>query len=220
MIVTIDGPAGAGKSTVARQLAQRLGFQFLDTGAMYRAAALAVMQTGADFNDGAQLESVVGAATIDFADGYVLLDGHDVTAEIRTPAVTSNIRYVADNAAIRQRMVSIQRTIGFSRNTVTEGRDQGTVAFPDAACKIFLTASPEERARRRVADLGARGLCATYETVFAQQVLRDQQDQTRKTGALRKADDAVEMTTDGLSLSAVVDQLEAIVRQKMPPATQ
>ncbi len=216
MIVTIDGPAGAGKSTVARQLAERLGFEFLDTGAMYRAAALAVMNAGKGFDDAEHVESVVAAATIDFADDYVLLDGHDVTQEIRTPEVTSKIRYVADNAQVRQRMVSIQRTIGNSRDTVTEGRDQGTVAFPNAACKIFLTASPEERARRRVADLAGRGLCADYETVLAQQQQRDEEDQSRKTGALRKADDAVELTTDGLSLEAVVDQLEAIVRQKMP----
>jgi len=215
MIVTIDGPAGAGKSTVARLLARRLGFQFLDTGAMYRAAALAVMNAGADFSQPSEIEDVVGAATVDFADNYVLLDGRDVTAEIRTPEVTANIHYVADHAGIRKRMVAIQRTIGGRRDTVTEGRDQGTVAFPTAAVKIFLTASPAERAKRRVEDLKNRGQQAAYEEVLQQQELRDQQDQSRKTGALKKAVDAVELTTDGMDLAMVVDKLEAIVRRKM-----
>jgi cytidylate kinase len=145
----------------------------------------------------------------------VLLDGQDVTAAIRTPEITTVTHYAADNPAVREHLVELQRAAAAGRNVVTEGRDQGTVVFPDAECKIFLTASPEERARRRVEDFHRRGQHVALEEVLAQQNLRDQRDMVRSAGPLVKAPDAIAISTDGLSSQQVVDQLEAIVRERM-----
>ena len=215
MIVTIDGPAGAGKSTVARALAKRLGFRFLDTGAMYRAVALAAMRRGVPLEDAAALGALASEIEIEFDGDRVLVDGEDVTEAIRASAVTAAVRHVADNLQVRGRLVELQRRMGRTGNIVTEGRDQGTVAFPDAECKIFLTASPEERARRRVRDLQRRGERASFEEVLAQQTRRDREDASRPVGRMVQAEDAIEVTTDGLSIEAVVDRLCEIVKQRM-----
>jgi cytidylate kinase len=211
MIITIDGPAGAGKSTVAWALAARLGFRFMDTGAMYRAVALAGMKQGHDWDDTAGLVELAQRVRIELDDDAVRLDGDDVTAEIRTTEVSELIHYAAGNPGVRQHLVSLQRQIGVGADLVTEGRDQGTVAFPDAECKIFLTASPEERARRRVADLASRGERVTLEEVLAQQTLRDQRDASRDVGPLKPADDAIEVLTDGLTQEQVVCRLVSLV---------
>jgi cytidylate kinase len=215
MIVTIDGPAGAGKSTVAKALAQRLGFRFLDTGAMYRAVALAGLRQGVDWDCPQELAEVARRSRIEFRGPQVLLDGADVSDAIRSSEVTALIRFAADNPVVRQHLVELQRRSGENGALVTEGRDQGTVAFPHAECKIFLTASPEERARRRVLDLQARGESPSLDTVLAQQTRRDAQDAARPVGPLVQAPDAVEVSTDGLSLEAVVDRLETLVRQRL-----
>ena len=215
MIVTIDGPAGAGKSTVARALAKRLGFRFLDTGAMYRAVALAAMRRGVPLEDAAALGALASEIEIEFDGDRVLVDGEDVTEAIRASAVTAAVRHVADNLQVRGRLVELQRRMGRTGNIVTEGRDQGTVAFPDAECKIFLTASPEERARRRVRHLQRRGERASFEEVLAQQTRRDREDASRPVGRMVQAEDAIEVTTDGLSIEAVVDRLCEIVKQRM-----
>lgn len=215
MVVTIDGPAGAGKSSVSRELARRLGFRFLDTGAMYRAVALAALERQIDLSDAAEVEALAGAITLDVTDDTVLLDGRDVSQAIRTPEVTAAIHHVADNPTVRGILVDLQRRLGGLRDTVTEGRDQGTVAFPHAQCKIFLTASPEERARRRVQDLAARGVAATYEEILAQQTERDRRDSTREVGRMLQTPEMVELVTDGLSPAEVIDRLEEIVRMRM-----
>ncbi len=145
MIITIDGPAGAGKSSVARALARRLGFRFLDTGAMYRAVALAGMRRGLDWGVPQDLARLARELRFTLAGERLLLDGEDVTEAVRTTAVTAVTRYAADNPQVRQRLVELQRILAGQDNVVTEGRDQGTVAFPHAECKIFLTASPQER---------------------------------------------------------------------------
>jgi CMP/dCMP kinase len=213
MIVTIDGPAGAGKSTIARQLAERLGFAFLDTGAMYRAVALAALRRQLGPDDADQIARLAESSLIDFDGRRTLLDGEDVSSAIRTPEVSAAVFLAADNIDVRRRLVELQRQIAGSRNIVTEGRDQGTVAFPNAQCKIFLTARPQERARRRYDELASRGERITYEEVLAQQIERDQRDAIRPVGALIKAADAVEVGTDGLTPEQVVDRLEQIVTQ-------
>ena len=214
MIVTIDGPAGAGKSSAARELARRLGFRFLDTGAMYRAVTLAARQRGYDLADGEQLARLVGEIHVELAGDRVLLDGHDVTTAIRKFDITTVIHHAADNGAVRGQLVLWQRAAAAGSDVVTEGRDQGTVVFPDAECKIFLVADEQERARRRHRDLLARGEEIPFEEVLANQRLRDQRDLSRAVGALRKADDAIEVSTDGLSPDDVVARLETIVRSK------
>lgn len=215
MIITVDGPAGAGKSSVARALARRLGFRFLDTGAMYRAVALAAMQRRIAWQDAAAIGDLARHVGIEVSEEAVLLDGQDVTESIRTTAITAVVHHVADNAQVREHMVQLQRSVTEKGDYVTEGRDQGTVVFPDAQCKIFLTASAEERARRRMLDIQARGESVTLHEVLAQQNERDDRDRRREVGRLLRADDAVEVCTDGMTREEVVDRLERIARQAL-----
>lgn len=215
MIVTIDGPAGAGKSTVARRLAQRLGFRFLDTGAMYRAVAWAAARDRVDWSDASAIAQVAQRLRIELPGSRVLVDGADVTTAIRTSEVTSVTHYAADNPQVREHLVGLQRLAAGNDNVVSEGRDQGTVVFPDAACKIFLTASPNERARRRLADLAARGESRELAEVLAEQTLRDERDSARAVGPLIPAADAVRISTDGLEIDEVVERIERLVRSRM-----
>ncbi|MGD0384389.1 MAG: (d)CMP kinase [Thermoguttaceae bacterium] len=214
MIITIDGPAGAGKSSVARALARRLGFAFLDTGAMYRAVALAGKRKGLDWDQPGDLADLARQIDLYLEDDRIYLDGEDVSEEIRTSAVTAVTRYAADNPQVRRHLVDLQRAAAEGKNIVTEGRDQGTLAFPNAECKIFLTASPLERARRRLRDLQAKGEPVGIEQVLAAQARRDEEDSSRALGPLVPAPNAVEISTDGLSLEQVVDKLEKIARQR------
>jgi cytidylate kinase len=211
MIVTIDGPAGAGKSTVARLLAERLGFRFLDTGAMYRAVALAALRRGLAGDDARGWVDLAQRIEIGFEGRRVFLDGEDVSDAIRASHVTAHVRYAADNPRVREHLVELQQAIGRTGNMVTEGRDQGTIVFPHAECKIFLTASPAERARRRVDDLRQRGEAPEFAGVLAEQLARDERDASRPVGPLIKAPDAIEINTDGLSLDDVVSRLAELV---------
>lgn len=215
MIVTIDGPAGSGKSSAARQLARRLGFRFLDTGAMYRTVALAGVRHQVDWNDPERLADIAATAKIEVDDDRVFLDGEDVTGAIRTVEITRLTKFAADNAKVRRILVDLQRKIAGDQNVITEGRDQATVAFPDAACKIFLTATEGVRAERRFRDLVARGENVSLETVTENQRLRDQQDHQRDYGGLRKAPDSIEICTDNLTTDEVVAKLEELVRKRM-----
>ena len=215
MIVCIDGPAGAGKSSAARALARRLGFRFLDTGAMYRAVAHAALRRGLAWSEPESLARLARQLKIEVSDNHVLVDGEDVTREIRTLAVTTVTHYAANNPAVREHLVELQRRAAAGDRVVTEGRDQGTVVFPHAECKIFLTASPAERARRRLLDLQGRGEKTTYDEVLTEQTQRDQRDANREIGPLRPAPDAIEVITDGLRPDEVVDQLESLVRTRM-----
>lgn len=214
MIVTIDGPAGAGKSSAARELARRLRFRFLDTGAMYRAVTLAARERDLDLTSADEVSNMVGEIHVELIGERVLLNGRDVTDAIRKFEITTATHYVADNPAVRAQLVNWQRASAAGSDVVTEGRDQGTVVFPHAECKIFLTADEEERARRRYLDLLGRGEKVTFEEVLTNQRLRDHRDSIRSVGALVKADDAIEFSTDGLSPEEVVTQLEQIVRSR------
>ena len=215
MIVTIDGPAGAGKSTIARRLAAELDFRFLDTGAMYRAATLAAIRGGLDLNDQEAVAALLARLQIDCTDGQSLLNGIDVSHEIRTAEVTAAVKPLADNPLVRERMVELQRLIGSLGDLVTEGRDQGTVVFPDAECKIYLNASPEERARRRVEQMQRKGEQVSMEETLSQQNERDHADQSRAVGRLTKAADTIEFPTDGLTIEQVVAELVQLVRGRL-----
>ncbi len=211
MIVTIDGPAGAGKSSISRRLAESLGFAFLDTGAMYRAVALLGIRSKIDWADASRLAELAQSATIDLSGSTVLLNGEDVSHEIRSQRVTEVTRHAANNVGVREQLVKRQREFAEDQDIVTEGRDQGTLVFPNAECKIYLTASPEERARRRVNDLAARGETAEFQQVLQQQTLRDEEDQRREVGPLLKAKDAIEVLTDGMTEAEVLQTLIKIV---------
>ena len=215
MIICIDGPAGAGKSTAARGLAKRLGFRFLDTGAMYRAVTLAAVRTGIDLADAAAMSNLANRIQIELADNRVLLDGHDVTREIRTAQITTLTHHAADNPLVRERLVELQRLAAQGQDVVTEGRDQGTVVFPKAELKVFLTADSTARAERRRKDLVLRGEDLPLDEVLAQQDLRDARDSRRAVGPLVPAADAVHVGTDGLSPEAVLDALERLARDRM-----
>jgi len=216
MIITIDGPAGAGKSSAARALAKRLGFDFLDTGAMYRAVALAGLRAGVNFDDPAAVTQFLAGLHVDVSPGRVVLNGEDVTGAIRTAEVTAVAGRVAANPLVRRYLVGRQREVAAGRNIVCEGRDQGTVAFPDAACKFFLVADPLERARRRQREMAARGEKLTLDEVRQAQAVRDQRDASRDVAPMVPAADAVVLDSTSLSPDEVVDRMEQEVRRRLP----
>jgi cytidylate kinase len=199
MVVAIDGPAGAGKSSVARAVAQKLGFTYLDSGSMYRAVALAALRARVG------PAQVASAVSIDVGE-RVLLDGDDVTAEIRAPEVSEAASKAASLPEVRAAMVAQQRRLMGDGDWVAEGRDIGTVVVPDAAVKVFLTASPEARAARRAEELGGDAA-----TVLAEQVIRDQRDSEREHSPLRAADDAVTIDTTDLTFEQSVDRVVSLV---------
>jgi cytidylate kinase len=214
MIVTLDGPAGAGKSTTARALAARLGWCYLDTGAMYRTVALAALEEGLSLEDEPRLAALAESLAIQFCQGRVLVGERDVSEAIRTERVTQATRPVADAPAVREAMKHIQRRLADGLDVVTEGRDQGSEVFPLAELKVFLTASPEERARRRHREELARGGTTSLEAVLDAQSRRDAGDRDRPVGAMRPADDAVVFETDGLSPAEVLERLVELVEAR------
>ena len=219
MIVTIDGPAGTGKSSVARMLADRLGFEFLNTGAMYRAVAYACLQRQLDLASEQAVGDVAHSLEIFFSNNRLLLGKEDVTEAIRGQEVTQSASIVAANPVVRKRLVELQRIVGQGTNLVTEGRDQGTIVFPNAECKFFLTASPEERARRRQRELLEKGEQISLEELLEQQKLRDLRDETRSCSPLKPAPNAVIIDTTEMTLEHVASHLEQLVQQASPAAS-
>jgi cytidylate kinase len=202
MVVAIDGPAGAGKSTVAKAVATELGFRYLDSGAMYRSVALAGLRTGQDPAE------IAARLKVELDGARVRLDGEDVTDLIRAPEVTEAASKAAADPEVRRALVAKQRELLAHGDWVAEGRDIGTVVAPDAAVKVFLTASPEERARRRAGELGA-----DPETVLRDQAIRDQRDTSREHSPLKPAPGAFELDTTGLTLAQVVNRVATLTRQ-------
>ncbi len=223
VIVTMDGPAGTGKSSVAWKLAQRLGLEVLDTGAMYRAAAVVAIDEGVPADDGDALAARIAEEGLAFDwschPPRLLLGGRDLTERIRDADVNVVVSVVARQAALRAAMVGAQRTIGAAHpRLVTEGRDQGSVVFPDAAVRFYLDAHPEVRARRRVEQMRAQGRPADYEAVLRAIQQRDHLDETRSDGPLLCPEGAQRVDTSLLSLDQVVEELERRVRASVPPA--
>ena len=209
MVIAIDGPAGAGKSTVARALAERLGFTYLDSGAMYRSVALAAIRAGIDPDDGAATTALAERLDLRIAPGAVAIGDEDVSAAIRTPEVTAAASRVSVHPGVRAAMVARQRALVAEGAWVAEGRDIGTVVCPESPLKVHLTASEKERARRRAADTGE-----DQDAVLAAQRERDARDRGREHGALELADGAVELDTTGLDVAGVVDRIAAVARER------
>jgi CMP/dCMP kinase len=216
MIVTIDGPAGSGKSTAARGLARRLGFEYLDTGAMYRAVALALTRADVPFGNAARVVEFLAHTHLEMQDGRILLNGEDVSEAIRHPSISDASSRVAVETHVRGVLVQWQRQVAQGRDMVCEGRDQGSVVFADSPCKFFLTAGVETRAKRRLEELQARGLPGTLDSVIEDIHIRDHRDSTRAAGPLSRPDNAIVIETDGLSPDQVLDRLEAEVRRCRP----
>jgi len=209
MVIAIDGPAGAGKSTVARGVAAALGFTYLDSGAMYRCVALAALRAGANPDDAAAVTAVARRIEIAFDGGRVTLDGEDVTEAIRAPEVSAASSRVSVHPAVRAAMIERQRQLIADGGYVAEGRDIGTVVSPDSPLKVFLSASPQERARRRAAETGE-----PLDAVLAAQRERDARDRGREHGALRAAEDAIELDTTDRGVDDVVAQIAGLARER------
>ena len=215
VVVAIDGPAGAGKSTIAKRLAGRLGFTYIDTGAMYRAVALWGLRQGVDMGDMHRMEQLAAASEIDLAHGCIELNGENITEEIRQPEVSSGASKIAVIPGVRRAMVAQQRAIGERTSVVMEGRDIGTVVFPGAAVKIYLDAELSERVRRRLEELRAKGQEMAEQDLLAQMKERDHRDSTRADAPLAQAPDAVYLDSTRLTLDEVEEAILKIVRARV-----
>jgi cytidylate kinase len=207
--VAVDGPSGAGKSTAARELAARLGFEYIDTGAMYRAVAYKILTRAIDPENDEKLAQMLSETSVDFAAGKIWLDGGDVSDRIRTDAVAKMASACSARFAVREKLVALQRAMGARKSVVMDGRDIGSNVFPNARYKFFLTATPEERARRRCRELRAKGEDVTQAGVLADIRRRDENDAGRALNPLTRTADAVEIDATGLSAAAVVETMLA-----------
>ncbi len=213
-VVAIDGPAGAGKSTLAKKVADRLGMRYLDTGALYRVMAYSLHADGILPEEGTEIEKALTNLSVQIVENGLLLNGKDVGKEIRSPLVDSIVSSYAALPAVRKHLLSLQREQGQKGALVADGRDMGTVVFPDAAVKIFLTASDEIRANRRLLELRERGEDVSYEEVLLTIRERDKTDSERSAAPLRKADGAIEVNTDGLTIEDAAELLAAIISER------
>jgi len=214
-IVAVDGPAGSGKSTISKLVAEKYKLTYLDTGAMYRMVAFYSLEKGVDLDNTAEVELMLKNIDIDIDGDKFILNGVDVSHEIRTPRVTSIVSKTASIRSIREKLVELQREIGSGKRVILDGRDIGTVVFPNAHLKVFLVASPEERAKRRLKEYKEKGIKSDYDSVLESIKERDHIDSTRKESPLKKAEDAIEVDTSFLSIKEVSDKISALVRERI-----
>ena len=207
LVIAVDGPAGVGKSTIAKIIAEKLNINYIDTGAMYRAVTYKVLQNNIDTTDEQAIIEVAKASEIDFKDNNIYLDGKILKEEIRTPEVSNNVSNVAQIKEVRYLMVDVQREIGNRSSVILDGRDIGSYVFPNADYKFFLNASPEERGERRYKELVKKGYETTLEEVIKDVIRRDEIDSNREFAPLVKADDAIEIDTTGKSIEGVVEDV-------------
>lgn len=211
-LIALDGPSGVGKSTTAKRVAQELGWQYLDTGAMYRVTALALHRAGLALADRPAVEALLSSLRIEQRGSRSFLYGEDVSDAIRTPEVTKLVTPVSADSRVREVLVEQQRAIGASGGWVVDGRDIGTVVFTNACCKVFLTATAEARAQRRFLELQEKGVALSFEEILADQQRRDHADSTRAVAPLRKAEDATELDSSAMTLDQVVAWIVALHR--------
>lgn len=205
--IAVDGPSGAGKSTIAKAVAQKLSIDYIDTGAMYRAIGYKMLKEGISVDDLAGIQNLLDTTEIDFSEGDTILDGQVVNDLIRTPEISKQASRCSAVAIVRKKLVDLQQKMGQAKSVVMDGRDIGTVVFPDAEYKFFITASPEERAKRRYKELLNKGQKVDYEQVLADITARDYNDSTRDVTPLRKAEDAIEVDTTNMSIEEVIDYI-------------
>ena len=219
LIIAIDGPSGAGKSTLTKMLAERLGYIYVDTGAMFRAIALCVSRSGIDPTNDTALAELCNEIDLRFArdngEYRIICNGEDVSAAIRTPEISLLTSRVSARKVVRDHLLLLQRKMGAQGGVILEGRDIGTVVFPGADLKIFLSASPEERGRRRFLELKAKGELVSLEETIAAVIQRDRQDEEREHAPLRKADDAIEIDSSTMGIEEVLNRLVAIASEKV-----
>jgi len=219
LIITIDGPAGSGKSTIAKLVSEKLNFAFLDTGAMYRAVTLTAVKAGFDLSDTEVMLAVMTNNRFEFKiennKFRTKVNSADISDAIRTPEITDQVHYIAANPVLREQLVQMQRTFAYEQGSVvTEGRDQGTVAFPSADFKFFLTACPEERARRRQAQLKEAGIETDFDAILASIKERDSKDQNRAVSPLKPAADAIIIDTTNMTIDEVVEEITCQIKSK------
>lgn len=214
-IVTVDGPAGSGKSTIAKIIAKKYGFTYLDTGAMYRMIALYALENSIDLQDSKAIETMLKNTKLDIVGNQFFLNGKDVSDEIRTPRVSAIVSPVSAIKEVRVKLVDLQREISKGKSVILDGRDIGTVVFPNGDVKIYLVASPEERAKRRLKEYEEKGVEADYESVLASIKERDFIDSTRKESPLKKAEDAHEIDSSTMSIEEVVEAISKYIDEKI-----
>lgn len=214
-IVTVDGPAGSGKSTIAKIIAKKYGFTYLDTGAMYRMIALYALENSIDLQDSKAIETMLKNTKLDIVGNQFFLNGKDVSDEIRTPKVSAIVSPVSAIKEVRVKLVDLQREISKGKSVILDGRDIGTVVFPSGDVKIYLVASPEERAKRRLKEYEEKGVEADYESVLASIKERDFIDSTRKESPLKKAEDAHEIDSSTMSIDEVVEVISKYIDEKI-----
>lgn len=219
MIVAVDGPAGSGKGTVTKKIEEKLGFLNLDTGATYRCVALQVLRENVSLEDKEKIVKIANEINIKIDNkgekDVILLNGEDVSKEIRTKEVTSIVSQVSSIIPVREKMVEVQRKLAQGKNVIVEGRDIGTVVFPNADIKIYLDASEEIRAKRRYEENKQNGIDTTYEEVLENVKMRDYNDMHKKVGALKKADDAIVIDSSNLTIDEVTKKIEDIIKSKI-----